>query len=472
MKSFMDADFLLHTETAKHLYHDVAEHLPIIDYHCHLSPAEIAEDRRYQNITEVWLYGDHYKWRAMRSCGIAERFITGDASDYEKFRAYCSCMPKLIGNPLYHWSHLELRQYFGCDLILNEENCDEIWQLTAKKLNRPEFSARNLILSSGVEVIGTTDDPADSLAAHAALRREGFPVNVVPSFRPDRVIAVGTAGYADYIARLGAANGVKITDLDTLCRALSASLDRFAAVGCRAADHGFNEVFRFAKPDPYHAGEIFRRALAGEKIGEEDAILFRAQMMRFFAGEYTKRNMVMQLHFGPLRNPNSVMLGKLGADTGYDIVHGGSSIEGLSRLLDYLNSASVLPRTILYSINGADNEAVAVLCGAFAGSSDGEPRVVQGSAWWFCDRIDGMRAQMRSFAGLAALGKFLGMLTDSRSFLSYPRHAYFRRIFCDLIGEWVENGEYPNDGKALAALVTDICHDNAARYFGFANAEK
>ena len=467
MKPFMGADFLLHTETAKHLYHDVAEHLPIIDYHCHLSPEEIAKDRRYHNITEVWLYGDHYKWRAMRSCGVPERLITGDGSDYEKFRAYCSCMPKLIGNPLYHWSHLELRQYFDCDLILNEENCDEIWRLTAEKLSAPELGARNLILSSGVEVIGTTDDPADTLEAHMALRHEEFPVTVVPSFRPDRAVAVNGKGYAEYIARLGKANGVEISDLDSLCRALRVALDRFEAAGCRAADHAFNEVFRFVKPDPYHAGEIFRRALAGGEIGTEDTELFRAQMMRFFAGEYTKRHMVMQLHFGTLRNPNAVMFGKLGADTGYDIVHGGNSIAGLAELLDYLNSAEMLPRTILYSVNGADNEAVAVLCGAFTGYGDGEPRVVQGSAWWFCDRIDGMRAQMRSFAGLAALGKFLGMLTDSRSFLSYPRHAYFRRILCDLIGEWVENGEYPNDEKALTALITDICHDNAARYFGF-----
>lgn len=467
MKPFMDADFLLRTETAKHLYHDVAEHLPIIDYHCHLSPREIAEDTRYRNITEVWLYGDHYKWRAMRSCGISETYITGDASDYEKFRAYCACMPKLIGNPLYHWSHLELKQYFGCDLLLNEENCDEIWHLTAEKLEEPGMSARNLILSSGVEVIGTTDDPADSLAFHTALQAEHFPVRVVPSFRPDKCMALDRNDYREYIEGLGKANGVNITDLDSLCRALSVSLDRFAAAGCRASDHAIDEQMRFVTPDPYHANDIFRRALAGERVSADEQALFRAQILRFLADEYTKRRMVMQLHFGVLRNPNSVMFRKLGPDTGYDIMHGSSSIAALAAFLDYLNSAEILPRTILYSVNGADNEAVATLCGAFTGAEDGEPRVLQGSAWWFCDRLDGMRAQMRHFAGLAAFGKFLGMLTDSRSFLSYPRHAYFRRILCDLIGEWVENGEYPNDEAALTLLVRDICHDNAARYFGF-----
>lgn len=467
MKPFMDADFLLRTDVAKHLYHDVAEHLPIIDYHCHLSPREIAEDIRYHNITEVWLYGDHYKWRAMRSCGVSEEYITGGASDYEKFRAYCACMPKLIGNPLYHWSHLELKQYFGCDLIINEENCDDIWRLTAEKLAGDGMSVKDLILTSHVEVIGTTDDPADSLCWHAQLRKENFPVRVVPSFRPDKCMALNRTDYPEYIDALGKANGVNIKDLDTLCRALAVSLDRFTEAGCHAADHAIDEQMRFVTPDPYHANEIFRRALAGERVSDAELALFRAQILRFLAGEYTKRHMVMQLHFGVLRNPNSVMFRKLGADTGYDIMHGSSSIAALATFLDYLNGAGLLPRTILYSVNGADNEAVATLCGAFTGAEDGEPRVLQGSAWWFCDRLDGMRAQMRHFAGLAAFGKFLGMLTDSRSFLSYPRHAYFRRILCDLIGEWVENGEYPNDETALAALVTDICHDNAARYFGF-----
>lgn len=468
MKPFMDRDFLLGSETAKRLFHQYAAHQPIIDYHCHLSPKEIAEDKRYSNITEVWLYGDHYKWRAMRSCGVSEQYITGNASDYEKFRAYCKCMPRLIGNPLYHWSHLELRRYFDCDLILNEENCDAIWQLTAEKLADVAMSARHLIAASGVEVVGTTDDPADSLAYHEAIKKSGFSTRVVPSFRPDKGLAIDKKGIRDYMRALGEANGTEIVDYQTLCRAYRVALDRFEALGCRAADHGF-EQFTFAAPDEFHANEIFVRALEydGRGITKEESALFRAQMMRFFGQEYVRRGMVMQLHFSVYRNPNSRMFRALGPDTGYDIIHGTSSMADLTGLLNYLDGCDGLPRTILYSLNGVDNEAVATLCGAFAGNESGEPRVVQGSAWWFQDRLDGMRAQMRAFAGLASLGNFLGMLTDSRSFLSYPRHEYFRRIFCNLLGDWVENGEYPSDEAALKDLVERVSYGNAKRYFGF-----
>ncbi len=468
MKKFMDKDFLLTTDTARHLFHTYAAKQPIIDYHCHLSPKEIAEDKRYNNITEVWLYGDHYKWRAMRSCGVSEKFITGDASDYEKFRAYCRCMPKLAGNPLYHWSHLELRRFFDCELIINEENCDAIWRLTAEKLASPTMSARNLIVSSGVEVVGTTDDPADSLEYHAQLQKEGFITRVVPSFRPDKGLAINKKGIRDYIRALGEANGVEIVDYDSLCRAYVKALDRFQALGCRAADHALDN-FRFTVPDEYHANEIFVRALEydGKEISEEEFVLFRSQMMRFFGREYVKRGMVMQLHFGVYRNPNSRMLRQLGPDTGYDIIHGANNTAEFADLLNYLDGCDGLPRTILYSLNGSDNDAVATLCGAFTGNESGAPRVLQGSAWWFEDRLDGMREQMRSFAGLASIGNFLGMLTDSRSFLSYPRHEYFRRIFCELLGSWVENGEYPYDEYALKSLVTDVSYGNAKRYFGF-----
>ena len=465
MKRFMDEDFLLSTETAKHLYHDFAKKLPIVDYHCHLSPREIAEDRRYENITEVWLYGDHYKWRAMRACGVNERFITGDASDFEKFHAYCVCMPRLAGNPLYHWSHLELRRYFDCDLVINEENCEAIWALTAEKLAEPAMSARHLILNSRVEMVGTTDDPADSLMFHKQLREEGFAARVLPTFRPDKALGVAKSEYADYLKLLGDANGVEITNLRSLYRALTVSLDRFCENGCRAADHGMDDYVRYARPDEYHAGEILKKALAHERISEEETALFQTQMMRFLGIEYVKRGIVMQLHFGVLRNPNTRMHASLGADAGFDTVHGANCIKSLATLLDYLSQANALPRTVLYSINSSDNDAVAALCGAFSTSEDGLPHVIQGSAWWFNDRLDGMRAQMRSFAGLSAFGSFLGMLTDSRSFLSYPRHDYFRRILCDLLGKWVENGEYPADEDALRSLVEDICYYNAKRYF-------
>lgn len=468
MRSFMDRDFLLSSETARRLFHSYAEKQPIIDYHCHLSPEQIAKDQRYTNITEIWLYGDHYKWRAMRSCGVSEKYITGDASDFEKFRAYCACMPKLIGNPLYHWSHLELRRYFDCDLIISEQNCDEIWRITAEKLADPQMSARNLILRSGVEVVGTTDDPADSLAYHAQLKKEGFAVNVAPSFRPDKGLALHKKGIRDYIAALGKANGVEITDLASLCKAYGNALDRFCALGCRAADHGL-DTFRFVMPNEFHANEIFVRALSsdGKDVSEGEVALFVSYMLRFFGKEYVRRGMVMQLHFGVLRNPNDRMFRTLGADTGYDIIHGAPITAEFAKLLNYLDHYDALPRTVLYSLNGADNGAVATLCGAFTGSEDGLPRVVQGSAWWFQDHLDGMRAQMRSFASLASLGNFLGMLTDSRSFLSYPRHEYFRRILCNLLGEWVENGEYPDDEQALQALVEGISYQNAKRFFGF-----
>lgn len=468
MRAFMDQDFLLSSETARHLFHQYAKDQPIIDYHCHLSPEQIAKDQRYSNITEVWLYGDHYKWRAMRSCGISEKYITGDASDFEKFRAYCACMPKLIGNPLYHWSHLELRRYFGCELILNEQNCDEIWRVTAEKLAQPTMSARNLIEHSGVEVIGTTDDPTDSLAYHAQLKEEGFAVKVVPTFRPDKGLALHKKGIRDYIRALGKANGVEITDLKSLYKAYQNALDRFCALGCRAADHGL-DTFRFVMPNEYHANEIFTRALQsdGKDVSDDEVALFVSQMLRFFGKEYVRRGMVMQLHFGVLRNPNDRMFRAIGPDTGYDIIRGTPLTAEFAKLLDYLDHYDGLPRTILYSLNGAENGAVASLCGAFAGGEDGVPRVVQGSAWWFQDHLDGMRAQMRSLASLASMGDFLGMLTDSRSFLSYPRHEYFRRIFCDLLGQWVERGEYPNDEQALRALVEGVSYKNAKRYFDF-----
>lgn len=470
MKKFLDRDFLLTSESAKKLFFDYAEKAPIIDYHCHLVPQEIAEDKRYSNITEAWLSADHYKWRAMRACGVDEKYITGDASDYEKFREYCRIMPSLIGNPLYHWSHLELRRYFDCDLVLNEKNCDAIWKATSEKLKEEQMSARGFIKASNVKLLCTTDDPADLLEYHRQIRESGFEVKVLPAFRPDKGINIDRAGITEYIRKLGKANGVEICDLDTLEKAYLASLDRFEANGCRTADHGMDDYVSFAVPDKYHANEIFKKALSsdGKDVTEEELKLYKTQMNRFFGTEYKKRNWVLQIHFGVKRNPNGSMFTKLGADSGFDNIHGQNCIADLGKLLDYLNSNNALPRTVLYSINPVDNAAIGSLCGSFCcGDGSGRPTVTQGSAWWFNDNIDGMKAQMRSYANLEALGKFLGMLTDSRSFLSYPRHEYFRRILCDLVGSWVENGEYPEDYDALGKLITDICVNNAKDYFGF-----
>ena len=470
MKKFMDENFLLSTETAQILFHNYSEKLPIIDYHCHLSPKEIAEDKRYTNITEVWLYGDHYKWRAMRSCGIDEKYITGDGSDYDKFKAYCSAMPKLIGNPLYHWSHLELQRYFDCDLGICEENCDAIWKLTAEKLASPEMSAKNLIVNSNVDVVCTTDDPADSLEYHKQLAESGFKTRVLPAFRPDKGMNVERKGVTAYIKALGEANGVEITDLASMEKAYLVALDRFDALGCKTADHGMDDIVGFVKPDAYHADEILKKAIAsdGADVTADELVLFKSQMLRFFANEYKKRGWIMQIHYGVRRNPNSEMFAKLGPDTGYDTIHGGVSTVHLAEMFDYIKNNGGLPKTIIYSINPGENAAIGTLCGSFcAGDGTGKPTVTQGSAWWFNDHFEGMVAQMKSYASLAAFGNFLGMLTDSRSFLSYPRHEYFRRILCRIVGEWVEDGMYPADYDALAQLIADISYNNTKAYFGF-----
>ena len=470
MMKFMDENFLLNTDTAKILFHNYSSKLPIIDYHCHLSPKEICEDKRYSNITEMWLYADHYKWRAMRSCGVDEKYITGDASDYDKFRAYCKIMPKLIGNPLYHWSHLELQRYFDCNLAICEENCKRIWDITSKKLESPEMSAKNLILNSNVVALCTTDDPADTLEYHNAIAESGFKTKVLPAFRPDKGMNIERKGIAEYIKTLGRSTGVDIVDLDTLEKAYLNSLDRFSALDCKTADHGIDDEIVFIKPDRYHADLAFKKALAsdGADVTDEELIMFKSQMFRFFGSEYKKRGWVMQLHYGVKRNPNTEMFSKLGPDSGFDTINGAITINRLAKMLDYLKDSNGLPRTVIYSINPIENAAIGTLCGSFcAGDGSGKPTVTQGSAWWFNDNLNGMIEQMKSYANLAGFGNFLGMLTDSRSFLSYSRHEYFRRILCRIIGEWVEEGMYPADYNILVELVADICYNNAKTYFGF-----
>lgn len=466
----MDHDFLLHSQTAKLLYTNYASKLPIIDYHCHVPPKEIAEDKKYSNITELWLGGDHYKWRAERSCGVPEKYITGDASDYEKFRAYATVMPKLIGNPLYHWSHLELQRYFGYNGILNADTCDEVWAICNEKLSAPEMSAKNIIRNSGVTTLCTTDDPIDTLEYHKQIADDkDFGVRVLPAWRPDKALKINKNGYREYIDALSEAAGVKITDVATLKQALVKRMEHFEAMGCRTADHGIDYVPFARAKNLKQLDDMFIKAYNGEPASEEENEIFLTEMLCFFGKEYTKRKWVMQIHYGVNRNPNSVYLKKLGADTGFDCIgpNGGSTLN-LAKLLDAMYSADSLPRTVIYPIDPADNAAVATIIGAFQNNSEGSmPRVMQGSAWWFNDNIDGMRAQMKNLANLSAFGCFLGMLTDSRSFISYPRHEYFRRILCDLIGDWVENGEYPNDIEALANIVMDICYNNTKNYFGF-----
>lgn len=470
MKKFMGKNFLLTTDTARMLYHEYAKNLPIIDYHCHVSPKEIAEDKHYSNITELWLGGDHYKWRAIRSCGVPEEYITGSASDYDKFRAFAEVMPRLIGNPLYHWSHLELRRYFGYKGVLNADTCDEVWALCNKKLAEPDMSVRQIILKSGVEVICTTDDPCDTLEYHEQIAADdSFPVRVLPAFRPDKGINIERKDYRDYLKRLESASGIAITDLDSLKAAFRARLDFFAAHGCCNADHGIDEVIPFAAAHGVEEpAAVFAKYLAGEKLDEREIRVFKTEMHRFFGGEYKKRSWVMQIHFAVLRNPSETMLSTLGPDTGYDVIGGRVTITELASLLSLMEKTDALPRMVIYSVNPSDNAAIGALIGAFQTNSEGGmPRLMQGSAWWFNDNKTGMREQMTSLANLSAFGYFLGMLTDSRSFISYTRHEYFRRILCGLIGEWVENGEYPADPETLANLVMDICYNNTKRFFRF-----
>lgn len=470
MKKFMGKNFLLTNPTAKVLYHTYAAELPIIDYHCHVSPKEIAEDKMYSNITELWLGGDHYKWRAIRSCGVDEEYITGSASDYDKFKAYAAIMPRLIGNPLYHWSHLELKRYFGYEGVLNADTCDEVWTLCNAKLAEPEMSVRNIIMNSNVDILCTTDDPIDSLEYHRILAEDdSFTTRVLPAFRPDKGVNLERKGYAEYIAKLSAASGAEITDLASLKAAYEQRLDFFAENGCLTADHGIDEYIPYsASANSVQADEAFKKALAGEKLSDDEVNIFKTELLRFFGGEYKKRGWVMQIHFGVLRNVNTPMFKQLGPDTGYDVIGGKTSVTELAKLIDALQSADSLPRMVLYSINPTDNAALGALIGAFQKSDGtGMPQLQHGSAWWFNDNKTGMREQMTQLANLSALGNFVGMLTDSRSFISYTRHEYFRRILCDLIGGWVENGEYPCDMEALAQIVMDICYNNTKSFFRF-----
>ena len=465
MTHFPDKDFLLTTKTAQRLYTEHAAKLPIIDYHCHVSPREIYEDKRFENITELWLGGDHYKWRLMRSNGVDEYYITGDAAPYEKFKKFAELLPKAIGNPMYHWCHLELKNYFGYEGTLNAATADEVWDICNKKLKDENMSVRGIIKQSNVAFIGTTDDPIDSLEYHALLAKDkSFDTTVAPSFRPDKALNIDKAGWKEYIAKLSEVSGVEIYDLATLKEALRLRIEFFAENGCRASDHGLDKMI-YAEDTEDNINRIIVRGLAGEQISADEAEPLKSELLVFCAGEYHRLGWVMQLHYNCMRNPNSKMFAKLGADTGFDCIGPDNGSRKLAALLDRLNSADTLPRTIIYSLDASDNSFIDTLIGAFQGT-ECCGKLQHGSAWWFNDNKQGMRDQLISLANLSLLGNFVGMLTDSRSFLSYTRHEYFRRILCGLIGEWVEGGEYPNDEQTLAEIVEGICYNNAKKYFG------
>ena len=466
MKKFMDADFLLSTETAKKLYHEYAEVMPVLDYHCHINPQEIYEDRKFENITQVWLGGDHYKWRQMRSNGVEEKYITGDASDREKFQKWAETVEMAIGNPLYHWSHLELKKYFGYEGYLNGETAEEVWDLCNAKLNTPEMSARNIIRMSGVTLVCTTDDPIDSLEWYKKIAEdETFDVQVLPAWRPDKAMYLEKPDYTDYLAKLSAVSGVEINSFASFIEALKIRMDFFAEMGCSISDHGLAYVYH-APAEEERIEAIFAKRMAGKMPTEVEEAQFKTAFLIALGKEYHKKNWVMQLHYGVKRDNSQRVFRTIGPDAGVDCI---SNYTPSAQLADFLNELDItdeLPKTIIYSLNPIDNAAIGTIIGCFQTSS-AIGKIQQGSAWWFNDNKTGMQEQMISLANLGLLSNFVGMLTDSRSFLSYTRHEYFRRIMCELIGGWVENGEYPEDYKALEKIVKGISYNNAVRYFGF-----
>ena len=466
MKPFMDKDFLLSTETAKKLYHNYAEVMPILDYHCHLNPQEIAEDKHFENITEVWLGGDHYKWRQMRSNGVEEYYITGDAPAREKFQKWAETLEKLIGNPLYHWSHLELQRYFGYTGHLCADTAEEVWNLCNEKLAQPDMSARELIKRSGVTLVCTTDDPVDSLEWHEKIKAdETFDVQVLPAWRPDKAANIEKPTFLDYVAKLSEVSGVSIKSFADLKKAIVNRMEYFNERGCSVSDHGLDYVM-YAPASDEEIEEIFAKRLAGGEISSCETAKYKTAFMIFVGKEYHRLNWVMQLHYGCKRDNNGLMFKKLGPDTGFDCISNYTPADQLADFLNALVSTDELPKTILYSLNPVDNAAIGTIIGCFQDSA-AIGKIQQGSAWWFNDNKTGMIEQMTSLANLGILSNFVGMLTDSRSFLSYPRHEYFRRILCELIGGWVENGEYPADYVALEEIVKGISYNNCVRYFEF-----
>lgn len=466
MSAFLHEDFLLTTATARRLYHGVAKTQPIYDYHCHLPPDQIAANRSFENLTQIWLGGDHYKWRAMRAAGVDEELITGaSTSDYDKFLAYCRVVPQLVRNPLHHWSHLELRRFFGIDLMINEANAPRIWELANARLATPAFSTHGILTAAGVAVVCTTDDPADSLEHHQAIARSGLKTRVYPTFRADKLVAVAApAVFNAWCDQLAARAGLEVGSLPALLEALDRRHAFFHSLGGRLSDHGL-ENLPDADCTEAEAETIFAQARAGRPATPEQAAKWLWFVMLFLGRLDAKRGWTKQLHLGALRNNNGRLLKRLGADAGVDSIGDFPQARALSRYLDALDRENALPRVVLYNLNPADNYVFASMTGNFQdGSAAG--KIQFGSGWWFLDQKEGMEWQINALSSLGLLSRFVGMLTDSRSFLSYPRHEYFRRLLCKLLGEDVEAGLIPADDAALDALVRDICFGNAAAYFG------
>ncbi len=476
MKAFMDKDFMLKNETAKRLFHEYSENLPLIDYHCHISPKEIYENRRYNNIAEVWLggrnddgtyFGDHYKWRVMRSNGVPEDTVTGGADPYDKFVEFAKALEMAIGNPMYHWCNLELKKYFGITKPLTAENAKEIWDRTSDMLkNDPSLTVRGIIEKSNVKYIGTTDDPIDDLSWHEKIKADdSIKFMVCPSFRPDKAININKAGFTDYIGRLAKSTGKDtLSSVSEVCAALDERIDYFKAHGCRATDHGIDYV-PFRKGTPEEVDAIFKKAMAGGELTREETDKYQTAILLHLGRKYKKEGFVMEIHYSCTRNVNERMFKLEGPDTGFDMIAKSSCGDELAAFLSELDKTDELPKTIIFSLDHNDFNLIGTCMGAFQ-SCEVPSKIQMGAAWWFLDTRDGMEEQMRSLANLGLLGNFVGMLTDSRSFLSYTRHDYFRRIMCNLIGQWVEDGEYPDNEASLKKIVEGISYYNAERYFG------
>lgn len=462
MKKFMDKDFILETETASKLYHEYAADMPIFDFHCHLNVSEIYEDKKFRNITEAWLGGDHYKWRLMRQLGVDESYITGDKSDWEKFEKFAEVMPYAIGNPIYHWTHLELQRFFGIYDLLSPATAKSIFNRCNEKLET--LTARELIKMSNVKKLFTTDDPIDDLHFHKLIAEDdSFDVVVGPAFRPDKVINIELPTFIPYIEKLGEVSGIKIENVADLCNALESRIEFFDSMGCVCSDHAL-DVVMYAPATPADVEAAFQKAMSGKMLTTLEIEQYKGAILVFLGREYAKRNWVQQYHIGALRNNSKRYMGLLGPDTGFDAIEDQTFAKKLSMLLDKLDSTDELPKTILYCLNPRDNEVLAAIINCFqqAGTVS---KMQFGSGWWFNDQKDGMQRQLMSLSQVALLSKFVGMLTDSRSFLSYTRHEYFRRILCNMLGNLIENGEYPCDIEFVGQIVRDICYNNAIAYF-------
>ena len=466
MKPFMDDDFLLEGDVARKLYHEYAEHMPIYDFHCHISPAMIAENHRFANIGELMLGGDHYKWRVMLSNGVDDRLCRGDADWLDKWKAFAASLKYCVGNPMFHWTHLELRRVFGIEEVLSEKTAEDIWNRANALLAKDEFRARGLIEKFGVKLVCTTDDPVDDLRYHKEIAQQDNSFVVYPAWRPDKLLGIERAGFAAYLDTLSDVSGIPCTGIEAVVRATEARMDYFHACGARLSDHALDTV-PYQKADAAAADAVLRKALSGESLSREEIETYKTYMLVELGRMYKARGWVQQYHIGALRNNNPRMFEKYGPDVGFDSIHDSNIAENLSRLMAEQERSGNLPKTVLYCLNPKDNYVIGTMLGNFQG--DCIPGKIQfGSGWWFCDQQFGMVEQMKALASLGLLGRFVGMLTDSRSFISYPRHEYFRRILCNLIGQWVENGEYPEDYEALEEIVKGICYNNAAAYFGMA----